>query len=147
MRRGSRTPAPALRITCCLCGKPIPKTADIVALDDEWRRRFPQMVGILARNDCVFGIKNGSCRTLGGAFVPGHILAPGKTEDQDYDLWDHLQGFGTQTAMAYSYPWSAVRQGAEEWLRHVVRRPQLNSGVRTELQDALDRWKASQQGA
>jgi hypothetical protein len=56
--------------------------------------------------------------------------------------WSHIAAFGTQTALVYSHPWSVVQQGAEDWLRHAVQRPQLNNEVRAQIQDALDRWQA-----
>jgi len=44
---------PRFRIACCLCGQPIPLQRDVYALDAEWQRRFPRMVGTLACGRCV----------------------------------------------------------------------------------------------
>jgi len=41
-------PATRLRIACCLCRKPMPQAKDVYALDEEWQRRFPDMIGTLA---------------------------------------------------------------------------------------------------
>lgn len=41
------------RIACCKCGKPIPLTQNVYALDGEWQRRFPTMRGTLAYQRCA----------------------------------------------------------------------------------------------
>lgn len=66
--------APRLRITCCLCRKPVPLKSDVYALDLEWQRRYPQMVGILACDTCaVSSTYFFRCRrTHNDAYVPGH---------------------------------------------------------------------------
>ncbi|MEV6925573.1 hypothetical protein AB0M46_13885 [Dactylosporangium sp. NPDC051485] len=136
-------PAPRLRLTCCLCRKPIAYRTDIYALDAEWQRRYPQMVGTLACVTCAVHGKQYyfRCERPDGTFIDGHQPAADQSDDQDFDSWSHIAAFGTQTALVYSHPWSAVQQGAEDWLRHAVQRPQLNNEVRAQIQDALDRWQ------
>lgn len=135
-------PAPRLRLTCCLCRKPIAYRTDVYALDAEWQRRYPQMVGTLACVNCAVGDKQYyfRCEQPDGTYVDGH-LPPADGDDEHFDAWSHVAAFGTQTALVYSHPWSAVQQGAEDWLRHAVQRPQLNNEVRAGIQDALDRWQ------
>lgn len=134
--------APRLLLTCCLCRKPLPQRGDVNALDAEWQRRYPQMVGTLACDRCASGNAYFfRCRTgRDDAYVPGHLPPRGQEEGHCFDSWHHVEAHGTPIAMAYSYPWSAVQQGAEDWLRHVVQRPQLDPEVGARIQDALHRW-------
>ncbi|WP_232234583.1 hypothetical protein [Actinoplanes sp. N902-109] len=70
--------------------------------------------------------------------MPGHL--PAERDVRDFDSWSHIAAQGTQTALTYDYPWSAVQQGAQDWLRHVVQRPRLNAEVGARIQEALHRW-------
>ena len=129
---------PNFRVICCLGGEPIPLASDVYALDEEWRRRFPQMLGILACGRCALHRNRWSCRTRAGAFVDGHFRAAGRPEGRDHDSWDHIQGQGTHVGMVVSHPWSGVLQGAEDYLRRAVRRPGLDREAVQRIQDALD---------
>lgn len=137
--------APRLRITCCLCRKPVPLKSDVYALDLEWQRRYPQMVGILACGTCaVSSTYFFRCRrTHDDAYVPGHLPAAEQSESRDIDSWSHIEAHGPHAALVCSYPWSAGQQGAEDWLRQVVERPQLNHDVRVRIQDALNRRRTT----
>lgn len=57
---------------------------------------------------------------------------------------DHVDGGGTHAAMIYKYPEHAARQGVEDWLRYVARRPQLDNDVRVRVQAVLLRRHGSQ---
>ncbi|GAA2798889.1 hypothetical protein GCM10010470_37580 [Saccharopolyspora taberi] len=133
-------PRPRFRIACCLCGKPIPQASDVYALDEEWKRRFPEMTGVLACDKCAVSGNQWRCRTADGSFVAGHRRAAGRPETRDHDSWDHIEAIGTQIAMVCTYPWSGLRQGAEEYLRYTARRPGLDQEVAQRIEDALHRW-------
>jgi hypothetical protein len=74
--------APRLHIIYCLCRKPIPQNSDVYALDPEWQRRYPQMVGTLACNTCaVSSTYFFRCRNRrDDAYVPGHLQPGGRGE-------------------------------------------------------------------
>ncbi|WP_223874705.1 hypothetical protein [Salinispora oceanensis] len=76
--------APRLRITCCLCRKPVPRKSDVYALDLEWQRRYPQMAGILACGTCaVSSTYFFRCRrTHNDAYVPGHLPVADQSESR-----------------------------------------------------------------
>ncbi|MGW3473444.1 hypothetical protein ACWDKQ_34460 [Saccharopolyspora sp. NPDC000995] len=131
-------PRPKFRIACCLCRKPIPQAQNVYALDEEWQRRFPKMVGTLSCSTCAVSNNVWSCRTSRGTHVAGH--RPATRKDSCHDSWDHIDGWGTHVAMVLSRPWSGLQQGAEEYLRHTVRRPGVDRDVAQELQDVLGRW-------
>lgn len=85
-----------------------------------------------------------SCRAPNGCFVDGHRSSSGEADDRCYDSWDHVQGFGAHVAMVCEHPWSGLLQGAEGYLRHLVRRPGVDSEVAQRVQDALDLWDTQQ---
>jgi hypothetical protein len=132
-------PRPKFRLACCLCRKPIPLASDAYALDDEWKRRFPQMVGRIACEACALRNHVWQCRTHGG-FVDGHI--PITRPGSDHDSWDHFLAYGTHISMVVSYPESTLLQGAEEYLRYTARRSGIDPEVARQLHDALDAWDA-----
>ncbi|CAO5227893.1 hypothetical protein FAGKG844_1130006 [Frankia sp. AgKG'84/4] len=65
-------PRPKFRLACCLCRNSIPLASDAYALDDEWKRRFPQMAGRIACQTCSLRNHVWQCRTR-GVYVDGHI--------------------------------------------------------------------------
>jgi len=110
--------AGALRITCCLCGKPAPARADVIYLDAEWARRHPEMNGRLACEWCVLRRPeyHFECDE-DGRKVPGHI----DPEEGGHctDCWSHASSAMTQAYAARRYPvWVAAQGGATymQWL-------------------------------
>lgn len=132
----TRQTRPKFRIACCLCRKPIPLAADIYALDAEWQRRFPTMVGNLACPKCAALRIQWRCRTHNGDPVEGHL--PSLDKPDCYDSVDHLVGEGTHVSMVENHPHSAVLQGAEEYLRWNVGQPGRNPEILARIHDALD---------
>ena len=49
---------------------------------------------------------------------------------------------GTHAAMVTAYPETGLRQGAEDYLRHVAARRGMDPAFTRPIQDALDRWDA-----
>jgi hypothetical protein len=95
-----------MALTCCLCRTVIPKRKDIHALDGEWKRRHPDMVGNLACGKCVhtsnqyyFECEQNDPHHVNGARCSG-----------DGDSWNHTDNHGTQLAMTRLYPDSANLQ-------------------------------------
>lgn len=130
-------PAP-FRLSCCLCRRPIPLSSDVYALDAEWQRRFPDMAGVLACGRCAAGPTYfWRCTTSSGEYVAGHRAVADADEHEDFDSWCHVEAFGTHKALVLSYPESAVRQGAEQWLRQVLQRPRLDRDVVERIRQAL----------
>ncbi|MEV7160244.1 hypothetical protein AB0N77_37500 [Streptomyces misionensis] len=110
----------AFRISCCLCRKNIPLAGDVIALDAEWQRRYPDMRGILACARCVSDYGWTCCTTTEGGFVDGHVAAP---EDQaDIDSWSHHLERGTHRALVQARPRAGLLQGAEAYLRSIAAR-------------------------
>ncbi|MEC3982518.1 hypothetical protein [Amycolatopsis sp. H20-H5] len=129
---------PTLRIACCLCDEPIPRGSDIYALGKEWQRRFPAMVGILACGQCALSRNVCHCRGPGGTRVAGHHPATHTIDCRS--CGDHIEGYGTHPAMVVTQPVSALQQGAEEYLRHVLDRPGgVSADIAQAIQDAFDR--------
>ncbi|KMS67242.1 hypothetical protein ACM01_43565 [Streptomyces viridochromogenes] len=130
-------------VVCCECGKPIPLSQDIYALDGEWQRRFPSMNGTLACHDCAVGTQ-WSCQRPGGSeYVDGHIAASGRSQMQDFDSWSHILGNGTHRAMVIKYPGAGLRQGAEEYLRDAAQRRGVAPALARELRAAISDWDSS----
>lgn len=72
----STTRNEGFRLACCMCREPVPYHSDVYALDAEWQRRYPTMVGVLACQRCALDT-NWSCRQRDGlTYVDGHIPAP-----------------------------------------------------------------------
>jgi len=128
-------------LTCCLCDKLIPQAQDVLALDGEWRRRYPSMRGILA---CGCALRTEwSCLKPGGReFVDGHIPAPADQQGQDFDSWSHILAEGTHRAMVMKYPRSGLLQGAEPYLRWSAARKGIDSKVAEQLRAVLQDWDA-----
>ncbi|MEU0532326.1 hypothetical protein [Amycolatopsis tolypomycina] len=127
---------PDFRITCCLCGKPIPRASDVYALDEEWQRRYPTMVGTLACKKCALSPQHfWKCQVALDEYVPGHH--PAADPKECYDSWDHIVGFGTHAAMVMVHPYSGVLQGAEEYLRWQLGRPGPDNDLTKGIREAL----------
>jgi hypothetical protein len=135
-----RTASPDFRIACCLCRKPIPRASDAYALDAEWQRRFPDMVGTLACT-CAVSIY-WRCRTAAGVFVAGHRLSTRVREANDQDAWHHIDGHGTHIGMVQAHPEAGAQQGAADYLRHVLQRPYVDPQAAQRIHAALTRWEA-----
>lgn len=130
----------AFRIRCCLCAKNIPLRGDVVALDGEWQRRYPDMVGTLACERCVIDRGWNCCTADRGGFVAGHIAAP---EDQvDVDSWSHHLDRGTHRALVNLYPRSGLLQGAEPYLRWLASDRYTLPEVAARLREALEEFDA-----
>lgn len=124
------------RITCCVCGKLVPQRQDVHALDAEWQRRRPEMVGALACEKCVTRVQWRCYNPDDRTYVDGHLPSTSKT--RCYDSWDHLLEFGTQTGMVLQYPEAGVLQGAMDYLRQFVGRPGVDHELARQVQAALD---------
>ena len=137
------TRRPDFRIACCLCRTPIPRSSDAYALDHEFLRRYPDMIGNIAGSCCA---ANSStyfrCRPADDASVPGHLPSV-RRGDKCFDSWHHIEGQGTHIAMVLSDPASGLAQGAEEHLLHVLSRKNVNSETAQRIQAALDARAAS----
>jgi hypothetical protein len=138
---------PAFRLACCMCRKPVPLRSDVYALDAEWQRRFPDMVGTLACPRCALETSWSCYQRDSHAYVDGHIPAirVGRTV-RNCDAWSHIEpGYGTQRAMVWTHPWSGLLQGAEGYLRRLMAR---HSGGDAEgmpaIVEALSRWDSHQ---
>ena len=131
-------PRPSFRIACCLCGNAISSASDVYALDEEWQRRFPRMVGTLACQRCAVSDNYWECRTRSGQLVEGHRPAAALLSDAEcFDSWHHIAAHGTHVAMVWFRPWSGLLQGAEEYMRYTARRPGVEA---RKLQDVFDQW-------
>ncbi|MDJ0385019.1 hypothetical protein [Streptomyces sp. G-G2] len=130
----------AFRISCCLCRKNIPPTGDVFALDAEWQRRFPAMVGTLACRACAMGT-TWRCTSRDDSFVDGHIPV---ADRPCFDAWNHLSSPGTHRGLVQEHPRSGLLQGAGPYLRwyagHTGTEPDDAAAVRA----ALDEWDAAQ---
>jgi hypothetical protein len=134
----------AFRIRCCLCRNNISLAGDVIALDGEWQRRYPDMHGTLACERCVVTYGWKSCTTTTGAFVDGHIAAP---EDVvDVDFFSHLLERGTQRALVIRHPHSGLLQGAESYLRWLADRKDTLPDVAATLREALQEWDSARRG-
>lgn len=133
-------PSPRFSLACCLCEGAIGRRGDVFALDAEWQRRFPRMIGVIACQTCALRKNYWRCQVVGYDYVEGHIPVPGGRPD--FDSWNHVQEFGTQIAVVHTYPESGLRQGAEEYLRYTARRRGLDTDVARRLQAAIEAWDA-----
>ncbi|GAB3274714.1 hypothetical protein [Kineosporia babensis] len=130
------------RVTCCLCRRLIPPAQEVFALDPEWQRRFPAMVGVLACEECVLETE-WQCQDETGEYVAGHIPARDlPAQAQDVDSWSHLPAQGSQTAMLQQHmnpdpqPTTAVPS------KLVTTRVGLTE-QRTELMGLIDSWQTT----
>ncbi len=136
---------PDFRIICCLCRKPIPRRSDAYALDAEWKRRHPEMVGNLACHDCALGPRfEWVCYARGTdeKYVRGHIRRPEPENDMDH--WSHVGRNGTHVAMVMQELESGMVQGAEQYIRYTATRKGVHPDMARKLQDFLARWDARQ---
>ncbi|MFD9271600.1 hypothetical protein ACFWB1_39210 [Streptomyces goshikiensis] len=129
------------RISCCLCRKNIPLAGDVIALDGEWQRRYPDMLGTLACERCVIDYGWSCCTTSKGGFVDGHVAAP--ADEVDTDSWSHHLDRGTHRALVAGHPRSGLLQGAELYLRWRAGHKD-NPDVAATLGAALDEWDTAQ---
>ncbi|MFI5823733.1 hypothetical protein ACIA8I_32295 [Streptomyces rishiriensis] len=127
----------AFRFTCCLCRKNIPLARDVIALDDERQRRYPNMRGTLACERCVIDY-GWNC-----GFVDGHVAAP----EDEVDSWSHHLERGTHRAPMQCHPRSGLLQGAEAYLRSVATRkgadPEFAAMLRTVTQEWHEQHSAT----
>lgn len=131
---------PKFRITCCLCRRPVAQAKSIFALDAEWQRRNPHMIGTLACGECALRSQEWRCLTGAGTYVDGHIPVSqqdGEFEQNDFDSRSHVLGSGTHVSMVLKYPHSAMLQGAEDYLRWAVSNRGTSPDVATRLQKLL----------
>lgn len=134
----------AFRIRCCLCAKNIPLAGDVIALDGEWQRRYPNMRGTLACERCVIDYGWNCCTTAGGGFVDGHVAAP--EGEVDVDSWSHHLARGTHRALVLTYPRSGLLQGAEAYVRWRAGDKHTRPEVAARLGEALAEFDAQQGG-
>lgn len=151
-RQEAEANCPAARIKCCLCSTWLTSEGNRkpgygYLLDEEWQRRFPHMVGILACRGCVEDTHKWICRnTAGGAFLdPAHLATELSRERWDYTSKDHAL-IRDITWLVVAHPQTALLQGAEDYLRHFARLPDTPDSRRdTErVSDALERWDTDQ---
>lgn len=135
LHSGLSTRQPEFRIACCLCGRPIGKSATHHGLDQEWKRRFPDLPGSLAHERCAVYKHQWKCQDTPGHYPAGHEVPDRRPDSACLDSWDHLNGEGTQKAMITLMPWSGLLQGAEEYLRYVASWHGTNAVTRN-----LSRW-------
>ncbi|MGW7441277.1 hypothetical protein [Streptomyces sp. NPDC054849] len=128
----------AFCIRCCLCAKNIPLAGDVVALDGEWQRRYPDMLGTLACERCVIDRGWNCCTTTEGSFVDGHVAAP--EDEVDVDSWSHQLARGTHRALVVSYPRSGLLQGAAPYLRWLAGGKHTLPEVAARLNAALNEF-------
>ncbi|MFE1036764.1 hypothetical protein ACFW40_33345 [Streptomyces sp. NPDC058807] len=132
------------RIRCCLCANNIPLAGDVIALDGEWQRRYPDMRGTLACARCVSDYGWNCCTTPEGGFVDGHVAAP---EDQvDVDSWSHHLERGTHRSLVTLYPRSGLLQGAEPYLRWLAGDRYTQPEAAARLGAALSEFDAQHSG-
>jgi hypothetical protein len=131
--------ASEIRLVCCLCEQKIPSTTDVCALDAEWHRRYPAMTGSLACNHCVYEDKRHFWKCSEDDQYPqGHV--PSRT-GRCYDSTDHVDDMGSPEAIVMLYPQYARQQGAEDYLRAMLRRPGLSDDIGRAIKQALHGWR------
>ncbi|MCY0946974.1 hypothetical protein [Streptomyces antarcticus] len=130
----------AFRIRCCRCAKNIPLAGDVIALDGEWQRRYPNMRGTLACERCVIDYGWNCCTTTEGGFIDGHIAAP--EGEADVDSWSHHLERGTHRSLVQEHPHSGLLQGAEPYLRWLAGDRYTRPDVAARLGAALSEWDA-----
>ncbi len=133
---------PVITVACCLCTKAVPSASEVYLLDAEWQRRFPTMVGTLACVSCAVLSHEWSCTTPSGEYVEGHIPAA-RPAEQDFDSWSHIQTHGSHQTMVHQYPWAALEQGAEAYVRWLADRPtksRVLAHEQEDLREVLNRW-------
>ncbi|MCK9932540.1 hypothetical protein MXD62_36290 [Frankia sp. Mgl5] len=131
---------PRFLLACCLCRRTIPPDSDAYALDREWVRRFPLMVGTIACPACALHDFTWGCHNREDQFVEGHL--PVADGGPDIDSWSHIEKYGSQGGIILTHPESGLLQGAEDYLRHIAGRQGLDAAFTRRLQAALDAWDA-----
>lgn len=134
--------ASSYRLSCCLCRRPIGQRADVYALDAEWQRRYPEMVGNLACSGCALTKHAWRCDDARGRYIDGHVRAIQRTEPPCLDSWDHIAEYGTRAAMVLLYPRSGLLQGAESAVRRTARSKRGDAELIARARDAVDDWDA-----
>jgi hypothetical protein len=133
---------PTFRLTCCLCRKPIAKAKNVWALDREWQRRFPTMVGTLACQACALR-HEWRCEWQDGQPPAGHVAVAGQEGRPYCDSWDHVLSGGTQTAEVLVNVRSGLLQGAEEYLRWSAQYRGADASRAAELKLILAEWESA----
>lgn len=110
----TKSDRPRITIACCLCGRRAAR--EVVPLDDEWARRYPNMRGRLACFNCAVRDNYFECLGRGGAYQAGHI-APQRDVPPECDSWWHGGPVHTLAAAVIRYPREALAQGAGEYMR------------------------------
>jgi hypothetical protein len=96
------------------------------------------MIGVLACAKCAVHTNQWRCQQPDGTYVPNN--RPGR-KPKCFDSWDHIEREGTHVAMALLYPWSALQQGSEEYLRrYLARFAKKDDAIVNPVRDALTRW-------
>lgn len=124
--------APKVELTCCLCGKRIPGTSDVYPLDAEWQRRHPGLTGYLACRCALAQKWYWHCSPP----APSHI----RPKNGCVDAWSHLGVACTHKGAAQHHALSALRQGAEAYVRHTATGTWAHPDLRERLQEALRQW-------
>lgn len=121
---------PPFRLTCCLCGRLIPTSSEAWALDEEWQRRHPAKVGVLACTRCAVQNNYFSCRDAHGRMPDGHRPPTAKPWARDNcDSWHHIEAHRTHIGMVQRYPQAGLQQGAEQYLRRTAQRRESREGL------------------
>ena len=135
-------PRPKIRLTCCLCGATVAQNGAVYPLDSEWLRRHPDILGILACRCAIGGDRYWRCQGPDGRYVEGHIPVADPKGPDCIDSWSHLGIEHTPVAAVTAYPRSALRQGAEDYLRYTAQRRGTPRRLASHLQVALAEWDA-----
>lgn len=123
-----------VELTCCLCAEPIPASSDVHPLDAEWQRRHPGLTGYLACRCALERRWYWHCDPP----APGHI----SPERGCVDSWSHLGVPCSHTGAVQRHPLSALRQGAQAYVRHTLTGTRGAPELRERLREALHRWEA-----
>lgn len=137
--------ASSYSLLCCLCRRPIGKRADVYALDGEWQRRYPEMVGSLACQRCALFKHTWKCYGAGGKYVDGHIGIANQPRSEnrhsaDLDSWDHIEEEGAHAAMILLHPRSGLLQGAKERVRATATSKRGDQELIAKAREALQEW-------
>ncbi|WP_327130168.1 hypothetical protein OG311_01095 [Streptomyces sp. NBC_01343] len=120
------------------CRHTIPLALDVLELDAEWQRRYPDMKGTIACRPCA-PRTSWRCTNPNGSFE-GHL----PTGRRCFDAWSHTSPPDTQRGMVLAAPRSGPLQGAEPYLRWRAGHKDTPPEVAATLGAALDEWDAAQ---
>lgn len=122
-------PPSTWQLTCCLCAKPIPTKDEVYALDREWRRRHPKIVGVLACSECALGNKHYfDCSNTEPSL---HVEPWGwrarrvglRTGRPRCDAWHHIRAHGDREALVAEFPQSGLVQGGRPHVEYIAGLP------------------------